>query len=87
MHGVSSRLETALLRVYRAWSATRPPRCRYVPTCSAYAIEALQVHGFFTANRLIFRRILRCHPWGGWGVDPVPPSVHRHVLSQGNPAK
>lgn len=46
--------------------------CRYTPTCSGYAIEALQVHGVFKGGWLAFRRILRCHPWGGSGYDPVP---------------
>lgn len=73
------RCEQFLLRVYQAWSATRPPSCRYLPTCSSYAVEALQTHGFFRANRLIVARLLRCRPWGGWGADPVP-SSHTHSL-------
>jgi putative membrane protein insertion efficiency factor len=87
MRSILVRLEIGFLAVYRAWSATRPLRCRYVPTCSAYAVEALHTHEFFKANRLIIRRLLRCHPWGGWGSDPVPPPVHRHVFSQGNHAQ
>lgn len=67
-------IENAALRVYRAWSATRLPRCRFMPTCSGYALEALHTHRFFYANRLIIRRLLRCHPWGSWGYDPVPES-------------
>ncbi|MEM9344033.1 MAG: membrane protein insertion efficiency factor YidD [Pseudomonadota bacterium] len=47
--------------------------CRYDPTCSAYALEALQKHGGLKGGWLAFRRILRCHPWGGMGVDDVPP--------------
>ena len=49
-----------------------PPCCRFTPTCSAYAIEALQNHGALKGSWLALRRILRCHPWGGSGYDPVP---------------
>ncbi len=46
--------------------------CRYHPTCSAYAMDALQKHGGLRGSWLIVRRLGRCHPWGGMGVDPVP---------------
>ncbi|ABV92080.1 protein of unknown function DUF37 [Dinoroseobacter shibae DFL 12 = DSM 16493] len=46
--------------------------CRYDPTCSAYAMEALRKHGGVKGGWLTLRRILRCHPWGGTGVDDVP---------------
>ncbi|MBV7440171.1 membrane protein insertion efficiency factor YidD [Weeksellaceae bacterium TAE3-ERU29] len=46
--------------------------CRYTPTCSQYAIEALKTHGFFYGIYLTVKRVLRCHPWGGSGKDPVP---------------
>ena len=49
-----------------------PPSCRYMPTCSQYAIEALKTHGPFYGFYLTIRRILRCNPWGGSGFDPVP---------------
>lgn len=49
-----------------------PPSCRFTPTCSAYAVEALKKHGPFKGLYLTVRRILRCHPWGGSGYDPVP---------------
>ncbi len=49
-----------------------PPSCRYVPTCSQYAIEALRKHGPLRGSMLALKRILRCHPWGGSGYDPVP---------------
>lgn len=46
--------------------------CRYQPTCSAYAIEAIEAHGAFAGGWLAARRVLRCHPWGRSGFDPVP---------------
>ena len=46
--------------------------CRFQPTCSAYALEALEVHGVLRGGWLTVRRILRCHPWGGSGIDCVP---------------
>ena len=59
--------------VYRACiSPLIPPRCRYTPTCSQYAIEAVKKHGVFKGGWLAVKRILRCHPWGGCGYDPVP---------------
>ena len=49
-----------------------PPRCRYTPTCSQYAVEAVKKHGVIKGVWLATKRILRCHPWGGSGYDPVP---------------
>jgi putative membrane protein insertion efficiency factor len=48
------------------------PSCRFTPTCSQYALEAFRKHGPFKGFYLAVRRILRCHPWGGHGYDPVP---------------
>ncbi|MFC7333751.1 membrane protein insertion efficiency factor YidD [Rhodocista pekingensis] len=48
------------------------PSCRYVPSCSEYALDALSKHGAVRGSWLAVRRILRCHPWGGSGWDPVP---------------
>jgi len=65
----------ALLPVYfyRACiSPMFPPACRFTPTCSRYAVEAVMRHGIFRGGWLAVRRILRCHPWGGSGYDPVP---------------
>jgi putative membrane protein insertion efficiency factor len=49
-----------------------PGTCRFVPTCSEYAADAVTRHGAAKGGWLALRRILRCHPWGGWGYDPVP---------------
>ena len=58
---------------YRGYiSPMTPPSCRFVPTCSEYAIEAIKKYGPFKGLYLAVRRILRCHPWGGSGYDPVP---------------
>jgi uncharacterized protein len=64
-----------LVRFYQvAISPFTLATCRYEPTCSSYMIEALQVHGVFYGLFLGTKRILSCHPWGGKGYDPVPPS-------------
>lgn len=63
-----------LIKIYQKFlSPLCPGVCRFRPTCSSYFIEALKVHGFFKGICLGVRRILRCHPWGGSGFDPVPP--------------
>ena len=67
-------LMIALIKFYqKCLSPLAPGVCRFRPTCSQYFIEALQVHGIFKGSILGIRRILRCHPWGGSGYDPVPP--------------
>jgi putative membrane protein insertion efficiency factor len=53
-------------------SPLTPASCRYTPTCSQYALEALQKYGAFKGGWIALKRILRCHPWGGHGYDPVP---------------
>ena len=63
----------ALIKLYQ-WiiSPWIGPKCRFTPTCSQYAIEALKKHGLLKGTWLAVKRISRCHPWGGHGYDPVP---------------
>lgn len=67
------RILTALIRFYQvAISPWTPPSCRYAPTCSAYALEAIRLHGAARGGWLAVKRFASCHPWGGHGYDPVP---------------
>lgn len=68
----SVRPLTALIRWYQIARAGRPSPCRYVPSCSTYALEALEHHGVVRGGWLGVRRLCRCHPWGSSGYDPVP---------------
>ncbi len=68
-----SWLMLALIAFYRTCiSPLLPPACRYTPTCSQYAQEAIRKYGPFKGGWLALKRILRCNPWGGSGYDPVP---------------
>ena len=70
---IPARLMLLLIRFYQyAISPMLPPRCRYTPTCSQYAVEAVSKHGAFIGGWLALKRIARCHPFGGSGHDPVP---------------
>lgn len=63
-----------LIRAYQYFiSPLLPPSCRFMPTCSAYALEAIAVHGPLAGSWLAARRLCRCHPWSEGGFDPVPP--------------
>jgi len=63
-----------LIKFYQTFiSPITPATCRYQPTCSHYAKEALEVHGIFKGGKLAIKRIFSCHPLGGKGYDPVPP--------------
>ena len=67
------RLLLLLVRFYQLFiSPLTPPSCRYTPTCSAYALEAIGRYGARRGGWLALRRLGRCHPWGGHGPDPVP---------------
>jgi len=71
-------LKRGLLHVlgwYQQYRALQPRACRYLPTCSAYAIESVERHGPVKGLYLATRRVLRCHPLGGHGYDPVPPTT------------
>lgn len=66
-------LARTVLRGYQLLlSPVLGPSCRYLPTCSDYAVEAVTVHGVLRGGLLALRRLVRCHPWGGSGYDPVP---------------
>lgn len=70
---MAAKLMLLLIRFYQyGISPLLPPRCRYTPTCSQYAVQAIRKHGALKGGWLTAKRIARCHPWGGCGHDPVP---------------
>lgn len=77
------KLLLALIRWYRRdISPNRPPCCRFIPTCSTYALEAVEVHGALKGGALALWRVLRCHPFHrekGFIYDPVPPKKIKRV--------
>jgi hypothetical protein len=85
-------LLTGIIRVYQI--AISPvivaflgpsARCRFTPSCSQYALEAIRVHGAIAGCWLALRRLGRCHPWGACGEDPVPrPVVHKSGICHGS---
>jgi putative membrane protein insertion efficiency factor len=73
---VLARVLIGVVRFYQlAISPWLPAACRYTPTCSCYAIDALREHGALHGTWLAAKRLARCHPWGAFGYDPVPPRV------------
>ena len=68
----AARALRGLLRTYQTLRAGRPSPCRFIPSCSTYAVDAVETHGALRGSWLALRRIGRCHPWGGRGWDPVP---------------
>lgn len=76
MEGYDKKMRYFLIQVIRVYrlliSPLSVPTCRYTPTCSAYAIEALEIHGPIKGTLLSLKRIARCHPFGSSGYDPVP---------------
>jgi putative membrane protein insertion efficiency factor len=72
------RLVVLPIIAYRRWvSPVMPARCRFYPSCSAYALEAVETHGALRGIYLAVRRLLRCHPFHPGGYDPVPPRGRR----------
>ncbi|GGF88079.1 membrane protein insertion efficiency factor YidD [Paenibacillus aceti] len=68
----------APIHVYRKFiSPLKPPTCRFYPTCSAYALEAIEVHGALKGSWLAAKRIVKCHPFHPGGIDMVPPKKVR----------
>lgn len=75
------KLILGFIRFYRRHiSPHLPPMCRYYPTCSCYAVEAVETHGAFKGTLLALWRILRCNPFSVGGYDPVPPKKEDHRL-------
>jgi putative membrane protein insertion efficiency factor len=70
---ISARVCMLPVRGWRVFSTRMPARCRFHPSCSAYALEALETHGAARGSWLAVRRVSRCHPWNPGGLDPVPP--------------
>jgi len=74
-------LARALLLIIRGYQAGispfLPPACRYDPSCSVYAADAIRIHGAARGSVLAMKRLARCHPWGGSGYDPVPERTGR----------
>lgn len=70
-----------MILIARAWqmgpSQVLPPSCRYSPSCSSYAITAIERYGAALGGWMALKRILRCHPWGGQGYDPVPERIEK----------
>ncbi|HEX7116015.1 MAG TPA: membrane protein insertion efficiency factor YidD [Steroidobacter sp.] len=73
-----------LLRFYRyCLSPLVGPTCRFYPSCSCYAEQAIETHGALRGSYLTVRRLLRCHPWNAGGYDPVPPASSLHSAPHG----
>ncbi|MGE0556142.1 MAG: membrane protein insertion efficiency factor YidD [Gemmatimonadales bacterium] len=71
--GAPRRIGKLLIRGYQRFvSPALPPRCRFVPSCSQYALEAIDRYGLFKGSWLGFRRLIKCHPFHSGGYDPVP---------------
>lgn len=79
MSGLLAKILLGLLRIYQLMiSPLLPARCRFYPTCSNYGIEAIHRHGGIRGGWLTIKRICRCHPWGGLGIDFVPMPLYRY---------
>lgn len=79
MQHIIKRSVLGLIRGYRLFiSPLFPPSCRYQPTCSQYALDAVEEYGPLRGSWLAIKRILRCHPFAEGGYDPVPPNCDHH---------
>ena len=67
-----ARWMITMIHAYQLMRSGRPTGCRFLPTCSEYAIVAVDRHGVFRGSGLAAKRLCRCNPWGGHGIDPVP---------------
>src|SRR4029077_1871140 len=76
--GGAARILMLPIRAWRLVSVHLPPRCRFYPSCSQYALDALAIHGAVRGSWLAVRRVGRCHPWHDGGLDPVPPRHDHH---------
>jgi len=77
---VLRRILIGVIRVYQIGvSPWMPATCRFTPTCSMYAIEAIGTHGAARGSWLTMKRVARCHPWGSFGWDPVPTRIDRRA--------
>ena len=76
--GVAARILMLPIKAWRLLSVHLPPRCRFYPSCSQYALDALSTHGALRGSWLAVRRVGRCHPWHDGGLDPVPPAGRHH---------
>lgn len=80
---IAVRILQAKIRIYRFVISPMMGRsCRYVPTCSCYGIEALEVHGLIKGSWLLLTRVVRCHPWRAGGYDPVPKSKKKYKIKE-----
>ena len=70
-----------IIKIYQMiFSPLIGKNCRFLPTCSEYAIESLKLHGLLSGSFFALKRILKCHPFGGHGLDPIPKRKHNKVL-------
>ncbi len=74
-------IQSAIAVYQKVLSPLKPPSCRFLPTCSDYAKEALRGHGVLKGLKLTIKRVIRCHPWGGSGCDPVPEAPAKDARS------
>ena len=83
MSSRSARAMTGSINLYQRLMVHRPSPCRFIPSCSTYALEAIETHGAMRGGWLAARRLSRCHPWGGHGFDPVPPARAQAEIEAG----